>query len=250
MKTRWLAVASLLAYFWWHPWSLSWPAGSYPPPQYFLASAKTPSGLTVAGDREVVVDRTDRTTPLVHVFQLHNPTSRPIQIKEVRCGCACMASKLDALDIPSDGTQLLTITIRAFDAYRSNYRENIVVKTSAGDLELWISGHLPLPDRVLFRPSIIQFDSLSDASAIERSIFIRVPKTCCGELSANSIEWCGSARPAMRLDEQAPSELYREFTLTISLPAHTAESATGRLLLNTGCGVVQVEVKPLPGKPS
>jgi Protein of unknown function (DUF1573) len=219
-----------------------------PPPEYFVAAVSTPSGLTVLGDRDVVADRTDRTTPLEHVFELHNPTSRPIHVKEVRCGCACMASHLEAQEFPPGTTLRLTVTVRTFDAYRSKYREAIVVKTDAGELELWICGRLPLPDRVIFRPVVFHLEPVPDSSVVVRTAFFRVPKQCCRDLAAEQVEWNGSRQASIGLAEQAPTELYREFTLTFSVPDGLAHSVTGKLSLETGCRAVQIEVNPLPRK--
>jgi len=158
-----------------------------------------------------------------------------------------MASKLDAPDVLPGQSVPLTIHINTFDAYKPSYWEMVRVVTDAGDLVLTIRGSLPLPQSVLFRPQVVYLESIPDLAVVERLIMVRVPKHLCREFSASDIHLTGCTAVKAELIEEARSELFREFTIRLTVPADRLDMAVGSLQLDTGGGLVEVRIRNSPG---
>lgn len=208
------------------------------------SQASNSAGLMVEGPSDVVIDRADRVTPLEYVFKLHNPTTESIVVKDVRCGCTCMASELPSRNIPPGSTVPLKVVVRGFPGFKATYRERIVVEANSGSLELSIGGKLPLPEHSVYRPDVLYMDVNKGDSRVEREVALRVPKQYCAALSEQQIKWTGSQAVSIRLVEDAPSEMYREFRLLVQVAADQAHTASGEIELDSGCGPVRVSVRP------
>lgn len=201
------------------------------------------TSLVVVGPSEVVIDHDDRSKPLEYVFQLRNPTSHPIQVKKIWDGCVCLASRIEADRVEAGATVALTVRVKTFDAQRPEYREMVRVSTDSGDLDLVIRGSLPPPDSVRYRPTVIDLETTSDDTVVERFVTVRLPKQFRDKFASADIKLMGCNRIRAELTEGEPSESYREFAIRLSIPSDRIVGTSGQLIWATPGGQVNVRIQ-------
>jgi hypothetical protein len=228
LKSSIFLVAGILAWYG-GTWAAEW-----------LTPAKE---LVVLGSADVFVNHHDRKEPLEHEFSVHNPTRRPIQILRVEAGCSCMATKLDSVMILPGQTVPIVVRIHAFDGYKPTFREVAHVVSDVGRLVLQIRGTLPSPQEVRFRPDRIYVSEGSGDSVVERTVMIRVPKQCCGELRSDQIRLTDCRGVEADLVEEPSSTHYREFTIRLRIAVNPLAFEIGKVHLETGCGAVDVTIR-------
>jgi len=202
-------------------------------------------GLIVVGGNVATINPPNRQDPVEHTFALKNPTNVPIKIDAVACSCSCVSSKLNTYLVEPGQQVDVTLSVLV-GAYKPDYREVVQVETSAGDLELIITGRLPLPQEPLYRPTDVYINPLPGLPTIEREVFLRVPKHCSRELKREDISWTGASFVEIDLTELSATDLYREYRLRLTLPSNRSKEAKGRLALDSGCGGIVVTVHPEP----
>ncbi len=202
----------------------------------------TSTGLVVAGDVNAQINPPNRSSPIDHVFQLTNPTSQSIVIKDVQTSCSCVTTKLQNYEIPPGGSVQLAVHMQFPDAYKPTFREPVQVITDAGDIELSILGRLPLPDSVRYRPTDLYLDPVPGSRVVEREVFLRIPKQCARQLSTSDLIWSGGAGVDFTLSELKASELYNEYSIRLVVSAERAKTVEGEIKLDSGCGSVSIKV--------
>ena len=221
-------------------------AAGYFTSAYLRSSSSTepaPTNLVALDGPEVRIDKWDRVKPLRYDFRLHNPTPDPIQILEVRSSCACTTGELDRRVIQPGETVALTAVIRSFDAFAPSYRQSFTVLTDRGELVLRLFGDLPRPSEPLYRPRVLYLDPLPGVTVVERTVHIRIPRDCYTQLRTEDVRRSGAEKVEFRLTEEPPTEMFREFTLSVKIAAEDSGDADGVLEMETGCGLVSVVVK-------
>jgi hypothetical protein len=206
-----------------------------------------PVGVTVVGPSEIVTNEVDPTSSLRHTFLLKNAASYPLTIRSVAAGCACLTTRLATYELQAGATVPLDVEVFSFDKHRSSYHQVIEILTDHNQLDLHLRGTLALPVTPLFRPHTVFMEAVSGTQAITRDVHVRVPRHLCRDLSVHDLKIEGCDELTAELLEEAPSELYRDFRITLTAPRCVRVKDGGHLAIDTGSGKVVVKLMGIPG---
>lgn len=204
-------------------------------------------GLVILGDSEVQINAENRTKPLHHVFMIRNASTVPVRVHGIHCGCTCMATKFRSDGIAPGQTVPFEVTITRLDAYKLSYHEKVELISDSGSLNFGIYGSLPRPETVLFRPRVVYMDVSPGIDTVEREVIIRIPRQFTRQFATSDLRIWNAPQLKAELITDSPTEAYFEFRIALSQAAQTCSGQNGRLVLDTDCGVVDVEIQYPPG---
>jgi hypothetical protein len=107
---------------------------------------------------------------------------------------------------------------------------------------LQIRGTLPAPRETCYRPNVLYLKAEEGKDLVERIVQVRVPKHCSRRFLDGDLKVTGCQGVDFRLIEESPSADYREFVIRIAVPASRLGTAAGKVNLDTGCGLVEVNL--------
>jgi hypothetical protein len=199
--------------------------------------------LRIDGPTRVAINHPDRAIPLEYTFNLVNPTSEPITIEQVICGCSCTVSTPSEKVIRPGGRGQLHVKIKSFDSFLATFEERIWVDTDRNRLELWITGTLPQPTKVLVRPMSIHVDSREHAGVVRRTIQMRIPQQFAKPLDDSCIELVDCKGVLANIHRKEPTELYQEFEIRMELRLPEARGVNGSLRVDAPGGKLEIPVR-------
>lgn len=209
-----------------------------------LIDQESPRGLVVDGPDRVEIEHPDRAEPAEAVFKLRNPTSRPIRIEEVVNDCRCTTNFSSGRTVEPGQVVSLVVRVEAFDTYRDDFAQRTLVNTSDGQVELRVTGTLPMNPEVLYFPHALHLEPDDEGAWPGRLIRLRVPGGCAPDRPRIEVRTSPADFISADVSEGPPSGRYRQFVIRVDPgPAAGLAPEGGRIIVETGCDSLEIPVR-------
>lgn len=222
----------------------AWYAATLAGPHLFSPGDHPPgSGLVAEGGPVAEVEHNARTGSVEHVFRLTNRGAVPLEVERIGTGCACTAAEAVAGPIHPNESRDLRVRVTAFPVDEAVTTQEITVVLAGGQppLNLKFKVRLPLPERTLFRPDVVYLMPQAGEARVTRTVGVRVPKHRGVMLTTQDVVKVGCEGLEVSLAELSPTDMFREYRLTVTGPAAPAHVGA-KLRISTGCDVIEIPV--------
>lgn len=208
-----------------------------------FVSPSTPV-LKVEGGYVAEVNHDPRRGALEHTFYVQNISTSTVVIERISPSCSCMLMDGGTGELDPGQSRSFRLRMATFPIDVAEVRQevNLILAGRSESLTLTLVVKLPLPEVPLYRPDAVYFSPLPDEMRVTRTVNIRVPKHCGVELTSEHIQRVSCKDLEVTLSQHSPTELFREYVVTLIADAKRMTFKSGSVRIHTGCKIIEVPV--------